>query len=364
MKTLFKVGKLKLWQKYCEIQRKKHPLNYLFWECTLKCNLNCRHCGSSCGIFQSDEEELTTDEIKNVFQAIAEDFNPKKIMIAVTGGEPLLRKDVFNVMSYASDLGFSWGMVTNGILITPEIVEKMEKAKMSTISVSLDGLEANNNWLRCTQDGFKKAIEGIKLLVKSNAFKIVEIITCVNQRNLNELENIYKLCLNLGVKNWRLFTITPVGRAKNNPELFLTAEQLSYLLNYIKQKRREKKNKIEVGFCDEGFWGPEYEEEIRNQLFYCWAGITVGSILFNGDIAGCPIILREYTIQGNIRENRFSEIWDKKFEIFRNRSWKKIGECENCHFWGFCEGNSLHLWDFNKNKLMSCGYNLINKGRI
>ena len=173
MKNILKTGKLKLWQKYCESQRIRHPLTYLFWECTLKCNLGCQHCGSSCGFGKTSREELSTDEIKKVFDTIAEDFNPKQIIIAVTGGEPLLRKDIFEVMKYANELGFSWGMVTNGTLICPEIVGKMKEARMSTISVSLDGLEKNHNWLRCNENGFKNTTNGIKLLVASKSFEVV-----------------------------------------------------------------------------------------------------------------------------------------------------------------------------------------------
>ncbi len=363
MKNLFKAGKLKLWQKYCEIQRKKHPLTYLFWECSLRCNLSCQHCGSSCGPERINKDELTTEEIKNVFCTIAEDFNPKQIMVAVTGGEPLLRKDIFEVMGYANELGFSWGMVTNGTLITPEIVNRMKEAKMSTISVSLDGLENNHNWLRNSKDVFKRTINGIKLLVSSKGFDIVEAISCINQNNFNELEEIYQLCNNLGVDKWRIFTISPIGRAKGNSKLFLDSQQLHYLLKYIKDKRREKKNKPEVSFCDEGFLGLDYEGEVRDQLFYCWAGISVGSILYNGDVAACPILPREHTRQGNIRQDRFSEIWNNKYELFRDRNWRKCADCKNCSWWEFCEGNSLHLWDFDNNKLTLCNCNLINQER-
>lgn len=361
MKNLFKIGKLKLWQKYCEIQREKHPLTYLFWECSLRCNLSCQHCGSSCGPEGINKDELTTKEIKNVFLSIAKDFDPKKITIAVTGGEPLLRNDIFEVMKYANKLGFSWGMVTNGTLINPKIVSQMRKAKMSSISVSLDGLENNHNWLRNGKDNFKKTINGIKLLVSSKSFDVVEIISCINQNNFNELEEIYQLCNILGVDRWRIFNISPVGRAKNNSKLFLNGQQFNYLLKYIKNKHREKKGKLKVDFCDEGFLGLEYEGEVRNQLFYCWAGITVGSILYNGDIAACPVLPREYVRQGNTRQDRFSEIWNNKFELFRNRNWRQCNNCKSCSWWEFCEGNSLHLWNFEKNKLNLCNYNLINK---
>ncbi len=359
-KNLHKIGKLKLWQKYCQIQLIKHPLSYLFWECTLRCNLNCRHCGSSCGPERVSKEELSTEEIKNAFRTVAEDFNPKKITIAVTGGEPLLRKDIFEVMRYASELGFSWGMVTNGTLITPEIVNQMRKAKISTVSVSLDGLENSHNWLRKNKSAFKRTVDGIKLLVSSKSFNAIEIISCINQVNFEELKLIYQMCKNLGVDKLRISTISPIGRAKGNSKLFLNGNQLLYLLKYIKNKRK-KKNKPEVSFCDEGFLGLEYEGEVRDQLFFCWAGIRVGSILYNGDIAACPNLSREHTRQGNVRQDRFSEIWKKKYELFRNRNWRKCGYCKNCTWWEFCEGNSIHLWNFESNQPTLCNYNLINR---
>ena len=89
----------------------------LFWECTLTCNAKCKHCGSSAETKKYDGE-LTTEEIKNAFKQIADDMDASKILINVTGGEPLVRKDLFEVMEYATcELGFHWGMTTNGIQI-------------------------------------------------------------------------------------------------------------------------------------------------------------------------------------------------------------------------------------------------------
>lgn len=372
MWTLRKKGELVLWKNYCQKLAKTRPLSYLFWETTLRCNLNCRHCGSSCGPKDILKDELSEKEIKKAFFDIAQSFNPKKIMVAVTGGEPLLRQDVFEVMKYASDLGFTWGMVTNGMLITPKTIEKMKWSKMAVVSVSLDGLKENHNWLRNNETAFERTIEGIKLLVNSKAFSIVEAITCVNKRNIKELENIYDLCSKLNVTNWRLFSICPIGRAKDNAELFLTGPELRYLLDFIKEKRvasalpsfggpkKNKKRKLKISFCEEGFLGLEYEGETRDQLFRCLAGVVIASILYNGDIGACPILPREHTTQGNVRKDNFADVWKTKYKIFRNRDWCKKGECQHCQWWDFCEGNSLHLWDFNDKKLMLCHYYLMN----
>lgn len=96
IKKLIKILTFELWGFYKDYYREKHELKYLFWECTLNCNLFCKHCGSGAGkrIF---ENELSTEEIEQVLSEIAADFNAKDIVIAVTGGEPLMRKDIFFV---------------------------------------------------------------------------------------------------------------------------------------------------------------------------------------------------------------------------------------------------------------------------
>ena len=103
-----------------------YPMRTLFWETTLRCNARCEFCGSGCGDCMDFPDELTTDEICSALSDVAKAFDPHDIMLNITGGEPLLRRDLFTVAEFASGLGFPWGMVTNGSLITPEIIEKME----------------------------------------------------------------------------------------------------------------------------------------------------------------------------------------------------------------------------------------------
>ena len=113
IKEIYKLGDMRLTNQYRDKERKIHPLRDLFWECTLTCNAKCKHCGSSAEI-RKYEDELTTEEIKNAFKQIARDMDASKILINVTGGEPLTRKDLCEVMKFATDkLGFSWGMTTN-----------------------------------------------------------------------------------------------------------------------------------------------------------------------------------------------------------------------------------------------------------
>jgi len=359
MKKILKESKLELWRRHCKNIIEKHPLLCLSWEATMRCNLSCEHCGSRCGPDVKKEDELSTEEIKAALKTVAEDFDTKKIFLAVTGGEPLLREDVFDVMSDASKMGFIWGMVTNGTLITEDIASKMKNSGMKTVSVSIDGAEKSHNKMRGGGDIFERATKGIKILTDSNCFEEVEIITCVSKKNIQELEDIYKMCLDLRVHSWRIFTIAPIGRAKESKDFFLSPKEYVYVLDYIKNKKKDRKNKLPVNFCDEGFLGLDYEGEARDPLFFCWAGITTASILYNGDVAGCAIIPRKHTIQGNIRKERFSDIWNNKYEMFRDRGWKKKGDCKECYYWDYCEGESMHLWDFEKKELKVCNYKKI-----
>ncbi|MCJ7827624.1 radical SAM protein, partial [Patescibacteria group bacterium] len=147
LRKILKAGRQQLWLSHREFLHQRHILTYLFWECTLNCNFRCRHCGSRAGekVFKN---ELTTTEIKNAFVDVAQNFNAKRITVAVTGGEPLLRKDLFEVMGHANRLGFGWGMVTNGSLVTPRVVTQAKKAGMRTVDVSLDGLEQVHDHFR------------------------------------------------------------------------------------------------------------------------------------------------------------------------------------------------------------------------
>lgn len=165
LKEIYKLGELTLRKKYIEQEYERHTLVDLFWECTLTCNAKCKHCGSSAEKKKYDGE-LTTEEIKAALKQVADDMDATKILINVTGGEPLVRKDLCEVMEYATnELGFRWGMTTNGILLNDENIEKLKKANMETISISIDGLEQTHDSFRGVPSSYKKIISNIKKLL-------------------------------------------------------------------------------------------------------------------------------------------------------------------------------------------------------
>lgn len=350
MVNLGKLFRLKAWQGYQKVERRRHQLTAVFWETTLRCNLNCRHCGSSCGPTEL-ADDLTTGEIKRAIAELAEDYDPREIMFYVTGGEPLLRPDLFEVTSYMSHLGFVWGMVTNGTLVNPSVIDRAWASGMATVSVSLDGLEDAHDWLR-GRGTFRKALAAVRLLKDAGFLQTLEITTCANRRNVSQLQEMYRAFSEEGVDQWRILMTSPIGRARENAGLLLTPAELRPVLEFIRSKRLVPGG-LPVTLCEEGFLGPEFEGEVRDAFYYCPAGISIGSILYNGAVSACPSIPRDL-VQGSIRNDRFSAIWEDRFKPFRDREWMKTGRCRDCRSWGLCHGNSLHLWDFERNCTSVC----------
>ncbi|MCX7696510.1 MAG: TIGR04133 family radical SAM/SPASM protein [Bacteroidales bacterium] len=320
---------------YVKKQSRLHELQYLFWECTNRCNMACLHCGSDCKMDASCPD-MPLQDFLHVCKQVASYYHPSKVMIVLTGGEPLLRSDLEEFGREVTDMGFSWGMVTNGLLLTPERLNSLLNVGLNSITISLDGFKDEHEWLRGVNGSFDHAVEAVKLVTQASQLTY-DVVTCVNQRNIKTLTNFRNFLFDIRVRYWRLFAIDPIGRAKEQEELFLTRSQLHSLLDFIEKERN--KGKIHVSFGCDGFLG-KYEAKVRDYFFFCRAGIHVGSVLSNGDIGACPNIDRGF-VQGNIYRDNFIEVWQKKFDIYRNR--KKKGICKDCSVWTWCRGDGMHL---------------------
>ncbi|MFA6177934.1 MAG: radical SAM protein [Candidatus Paceibacterota bacterium] len=353
LKRVLKLGRQQLWLVQREYLRKEHKLKWLLWECTLNCNFFCKHCESRSG-GKSCSNIVNTDEIKKAFFDIAQNFQANEIMIGVTGGEPLLRKDLFDVMKYASNLGFNWGMVSNGSLVSEETISKAKKAKMKTIDISIDGIGSVHDEFRNMKGAYEKAINAVKLFVKADFLSLVRVVTTVHSKNVNRLEEIYEEICNLGIRHWKLSNVDPSGRADCNPNIFLKKDQFIKFLSFAKKKRQED-SKLRINLGCSHYLNDEFEEEVRDRFFYCATGINIGSILYNGDIFVCPNVPRKkYLIQGNIKRDSFSEVWNNKFAIYRDKNRTTCEKCKKCDHWDKCLGGSFHTWDFEKKQPRIC----------
>jgi len=330
-----------------------HPLYHLFLELTSKCNAFCDHCGSRCDT-EEKGKEIETKYIKKTLKEVAERYDPHQILLNVTGGEPLLRKDFFDIMKYAKELGFNWGITTNGTLITKNMVNKLIDAGMDTVSVSIDGLEKTHEAFRKIPGQYKNIINGIKMMNECGKFAEVQVTTVANQKNIGELEELYKFLVDNGVEYWRVVNCDPIGRAQENDDILLTHEQYKYLFDFIQEKNKDGKMK-EVSYGCSHYLGVDLEKEIRSNYFMCMAGLIVGSVLSNGDIYVCPNVPRiPELIQGNIRKDSFVDVWENKYSFFRNEYRTANLDCIQCKHFKFCGGDSLHTWNFDDWKPNVC----------
>lgn len=347
---------LNLYKRYKKNESKVHQLNYILWECTLRCNLNCLHCGSDCKK-DAAVKDMPAGDFLNAIDQIRDIVNPNETMIVLTGGEVLLRKDIENVGVNLYKRGFPWGIVTNGMLLNKARLNSLLDSGLRAVTVSLDGLKESHNWLRNNKKSYTNAIDAIKLLPQIKDLKY-DVVTCVNRKNIHELSKIRDLLIDIGVKEWRVFTVFPIGRAKINDLLQLNPAEFKGLFDFIKQTRKDKKIKLNYG-C-EGFLG-NYEKEVRDEFFFCRAGINVASVLADGSISACPNLRDNFT-QGNIYTDNFAEVWENKYEKYRDRSWTKTGICATCDSYDFCEGNGLHLRDEKTGELLFCHLKRIEEG--
>ena len=329
---------------------REHPLRQLFWECTLRCNLSCRHCGSDCAKDLAATEMPLGDFLK-VLDEIATHVDPATVLVNTVGGEPLVRPDLMDCGRAIRERGFMWGLVTNGITLDRAVAHEMAQAGINTLAIDVDGTRDDHNWLRNSSTGFDRAMRAVEA-VQTIPDLTWDVITCVNSRNINRLEELKKLLIEAGVTHWRCFTIIPMGRAADDDSLQLTDEQFRDLLNFIVLTRRE--GKINLSYSCEGYLGA-YEGLVRDYFFNCQAGLTVASIRADGAISGCLSIRSDYN-QGNIYRDRFWDVWESRFELYRDREWMRRGPCRDCEAFRYCEGNGFHLRDENGD-LMLCHYN-------
>ena len=318
-------------------------LNYLFWEATLRCNLRCPHCGSSCEP-TSKVNELTTAQVCAILDTIAEDFDASRIFVSITGGEPLLRPDLMEVAAHMTHLGMTPCIVSNGVLLTPEKAGRLYDAGMRTLSISVDGNQRTHDAIR-GEGTYVRALAGISN-ARDAGFEVVEAITCVRPANLPVLSLVERAVREAGANMYRLITIDRMGRLANadDADMWLTPPHVRQLFEFVAQRRdalTRAGDSFDVSFSCGGFLGLRRERDLRDPHSQCHAGLCVGSILCDGQVSACPSMPRSWA-QGSALETRFSEIWYGRFQDYRSESWRREGICSDCSWYDLCLGGGLH----------------------
>ncbi len=342
-------GKLSLRRRVAlEIARKlendrvrEHRLRQLFWESTLRCNLHCRHCGSDCKK-SSGFADMPKEDFLRVLDNVAAHTDPHSVFVIISGGEPLMRDDLEECGRAIYEKGFPWGMVTNGLYMTPKRFRALRNAGMHTATVSLDGLEEEHNRMRSNPKSFARAVDAIRTMAAEPDF-VFDVVTCANRHNYPQLDELKEMLIGLGVRAWRIFTVFPVGRAAQHNDFQLTGEEFRGVMEFIKRTRSE--GRIKASYGCEGFLG-NYEGDVRDHFYTCSAGVSVASVLIDGSISACTSIRSDYK-QGNIYSDDFWEVWTDRFAPYRDREWMRKGDCAECKFFRYCRGNGMHLRDEN-----------------
>ncbi|MCR5595865.1 MAG: radical SAM protein [Lachnospiraceae bacterium] len=295
---------------------------------------------------------LGLDEYKAFLMQVKEDFDISHLNLCFAGAEPLRYPSFFELADYAHNLGFMWGMTTNGTLIDSHVARRLADLGMSTVSVRIDGLEKTHNFFRQYSNAYERTMSGIRELVLLDVFKHVQVTTVVDRRNIGDIKRMRKIIADTGVRSWRIMNIESTCYAPVDKKLMLTGDEIKRLMHFIRENRHEPPMEITYG-CSH-FLGPKLEREVRQWYFLCNAGIYTASIDTEGNILACPDIPRRpELIQGNIKTDRFKNVWEEEYKIFRT-DYRKQGKCADCKYYRHCAGDSFHTWDFDKNEPGMC----------
>lgn len=318
-------------------------LTYLFWECTLRCNLRCTHCGSSCEA-RSPVRELSTAEVKGILDTVGEDFDARRIFATITGGEPLLRPDLTQVVGHMRALGMRTSLVTNGTLLGPNQAQALVDAGMRTVTVSVDGLAPEHEAVR-GKGTWAGALAGLTA-AREAGFTVVEAVTCVRPANAGALAELEAQVRAAGANRWRLITIDRMGRLAGDAApsgMWLAPEGIRQVLSFIDARRKalaRSGEDFDLSFSCGGFLGVRREPEVRD-TGQCYAGLCIASILCDGQVSACPSLPRSFA-QGSALETRFSTLWKEKFRPHRETDWRRAGACQECSWFDTCLGGGLH----------------------
>ena len=209
---------------------------WIAWEITRRCNLNCVHCRSSSQLDAVGHPDFSLDEAKRVLDEIHSYASP---VMVLSGGEPLLRPDVFDIAAYGTGLGLRMCLATNGTLVTSEICRKIKESGIRMVSLSLDGSTAAvHDDFRSQPGAFDGVMNAIRLF---NEHQIEFLInSSFTQRNKEEAPKIYQLVKSLGATAWYLFMIVPTGRGEDIMGELIPADEYEDMLNWHYDMEKEE----------------------------------------------------------------------------------------------------------------------------
>ena len=319
----------------------------LSWNTTKKCNLFCKHCYRDSGPDAESKNELSTDEGKKLIDEIkSAGF---KILI-LSGGEPLLREDIFELASHASKSGLRPAIGSNGTLLTPEVAEKLIQSGISVVSISLDSLQCEyHDRFRNVKGAWEKAVFGIKNALIAGLR--VQVNTTLTEKNFDQFDKIVDFVSNLGVQALHPFFLVPTGRGKEIEEDILKMDKYFEMIRMVMEKQENSDLELKPT-CAPQFVPIAKDIGISTRFARgCIAVISYCCILPNGDVHICPYLPVKV---GSVRDEPFNNIWAQS-EIFgKLRSFGEYeGRCGKCSRIDICGGCRARAYYYNEGNFMS-----------
>jgi len=320
-----------------------HPV----WEMTTACNLRCIHCHAAGG--KPAANELTTEEAKRLLDQLA--LVPEFRMMAFTGGEPLVRRDLFELLAYSQALGFANTMATNATLIDDDVARRLRRFGLTIAAVSLDGFTAEqHDMVRGVAGSFEAAVEGMRALRRAGI--VLQINITAMEYNVEQLAELMRLVDELGTGILLMYQLVPVGRGRDIRQAALDLGANERLIRFMAKAQRTTRAIMEP------VAGPQYWPfllqragisngpllRLAETVFHgCSAGRGFVYIKPNGDVWPCPFI--EVSC-GNVRDKPFRHIWTSSpvFEDLRQRETRLKGRCGDCEFRRLCGGCRGRTW--------------------
>lgn len=305
------------------------------FEVTRRCRFNCRHCRANASP-DEDTEELTTEQCKKILASIAE-FN--KCVIILTGGEPMERDDIYELIRYGRGLGLRMVMATCGYAIDDAAIAGLKEAGISALSISLDGACAEtHDAFRQTEGAFDLAV-GAAETARRKGMRF-QINTTITKGNVGEVSMIAELCEKLGAYCFNPFILVPTGRGKAIAGEILDPVEYEALLNELLRMKLDSEIEIRVT-C-----GPQFArickqeklEKLSGRISGCMAGRGFGFISCLGDVQTCGFL---NISAGNLIENGFDfgKIWMESEFLKEIRNFSAYrGNCGVCEYVGVCGG--------------------------
>ena len=317
------------------------------WNVTRECNLKCSHCYINAAE-KKLENELTTQEGKQLIDQICQVSSP---LLILSGGEPLLRPDIYELISYGSKKGLKMGLGSNGSLIDQEVAKKLKDAGIATVSISLDShIPEQHDDFRGVEGSWDKAVQAIKALRKNNV--LVQVNTTLTQQNYSQIDDIMSFVENIGVENFHLFFLVPTGRGVKLTDI--SAQKYEDMITNTFAKVAMHKLNVRPS-CAPQFMriAKNMGLDMRMWIRGCMAGLNYCRIYPNGDVTPCPYLPIKL---GNIREKSFKEIWTNAdlFKALRSPDSLK-GKCGVCEYKSLCGGCRARAYGLSSDFIDYCG---------